>query len=470
MPFDVITVGGGFAGMVTACRAGQLGLKVAVLERESDERYRCNSRYTTGVFSVMGQPARAPAEQIVRAIMERTDGTAKAELARAIASNAGRAADWLVAEGMRFMAVTTPGGRQLMLGPARRFKEGLDWEGRGGDFLLRTFEKHLVARGGQLLRGTRVESLAMEDGRCVGVHAVQDGKPVRIEAKYVAIADGGFQANAEMVRRYIGPTPERMLVRAAPGGRGDGIRMAEAAGAALGGFGAFYGHLHHIDAMKNERLWPYPHFDAVAETSLLVGADGKRFTDEGLGGVYMTNAIAHLQDPLSTFVIYDDAMWKGEPGKAPPVAVNPFLMSGGGWMHSAPNLAALASMVGLPPTALEETVREYNDAVINDRVAQLKPTRTTTRFKPLPIATAPFHAVPLCAGLTQSMGGIEINAHAQALRADGNPMAGLYAVGASVSRVEGGPRVGYAGGLCKAFVLGLVAAEHMADASKGGSS
>ncbi len=461
MAFDLITVGGGFAGLVSACRAGQLGLKAAVLERESAERYACNSRYTTGVFSVMGQPARSPAEHLVDTLLRGTDGTAKPELARTIGENAGRAADWLMAEGMRFMAVTTPGGRQLMLGPPRRFKEGLDWEGRGGDYLLRTLEAHLVQRGGRLMRGTRVESLVMQEGRCIGVHAVQDGKPVRLEAKYVAIADGGFQANAEMVKRHIGPTPERLLVRAAHGGQGDGIRMAEAAGAALGGMGSFYGHIHHIDAMKNDRLWPYPHFDAVAEVSLLVGAHGRRFTDEGLGGVYMANAVARLQDPLSTFVIYDDAMWKGAPGKAPPVAVNPFLLSGGGWMHSAPDLDSLARMAGIDALALEQTVRDYNDAVMNDRVAQLKPARTTTRFKPLPIVTAPFHAVPLCSGLTQTMGGIEINAHAQALRPDGEPIPGLYAVGAPVSGVEGGPRVGYAGGLCKAFVLGLVAAEHM---------
>jgi fumarate reductase flavoprotein subunit len=176
----------------------------------------------------------------------------------------------------------------------------------------------------------------------------------------------------------------------------------------------------------------------------------------------MSNAVARLQDPLSTFVIYDEAMWKGEPGKAQPVAVNPFLISGGGWMHSAPDLESLAQKSGLPARALTETVREYNDAVLHGRIDQLRPARTTTRFKPLPIATAPFHAVPLCAGLTQSMGGIEINGQAQALRPDGKPIPGLYAVGAPVSGIEGGPRVGYAGGLCKAFVLGLVATEHMA--------
>ena len=32
MLYDVITIGGGFSGLVTACRAAELGLKAAVLE------------------------------------------------------------------------------------------------------------------------------------------------------------------------------------------------------------------------------------------------------------------------------------------------------------------------------------------------------------------------------------------------------------------------------------------------------
>jgi hypothetical protein len=36
---------------------------------------------------------------------------------------------------------------------------------------------------------------------------------------------------------------------------------------------------------------------------------------------------------------------------------------------------------------------------------------------------------------------------------------GLYAVGTPVAGLEGGPRAGYVGGLSKAFILGLLAAE-----------
>ena len=60
------------------------------------------------------------------------------------------------------------------------------------------------------------------------------------------------------------------------------------------------------------------------------------------------------------------------------------------------------------------------------------------------------------------MGGVEIDAHAQAMRRDGGPFPGLYAVGTPVAHLEGGPRAGYVGGLCKGFVLALLAAEHAA--------
>jgi fumarate reductase flavoprotein subunit len=37
---------------------------------------------------------------------------------------------------------------------------------------------------------------------------------------------------------------------------------------------------------------------------------------------------------------------------------------------------------------------------------------------------------------------------------------GLYAAGSSTGGLEGGPNVGYVGGLIKAFAFGLIAADH----------
>jgi fumarate reductase flavoprotein subunit len=238
--------------------------------------------------------------------------------------------------------------------------------------------------------------------------------------------------------------------------------MAESGGAAIGGFGAFYGHIHHKSAMTNPRQWPYPHLDAAAEVGILVGANGKRFTDEGLGGVCMANAIAQLPDPLSAFLIVDDAIWRAEPTITTTVPANPAMTEAGGELISASGIETLAARLGVPAEALAQTIHDHNLAVERGEFARLAVPRTVRKHKPMPIVTAPFHAIPLCAGVTGTMGGVVINEHAQAMKPDGGVFPGLYAVGTGIAGLEGGPRAGYAGGLAKAFILGLLAGEHIA--------
>src|SRR6202034_2886303 len=107
-------------------------------------------------------------------------------------------------------------------------------------------------------------------------------------------------------------------------------------------------------------------------------------------------------------------------------------------------------------------VREHNQAIEANDFAGLAVSRTVRKHKPMPIVAAPFHAVPLCTGVTGTMGGVVINVHAQALKPDGKVFPGLYAAGTPVAGLEGGPRAGYVGGISKSFVLGLLAGEHIA--------
>ena len=464
MRFDVVTIGGGLSGLVTACRAAQLGQRVAVLEQGSEERYLCSSRWSTGVVNILGLAILGDPAQLEAAIVDGSGGTARPDLARAMAQNGKRAIEWLGAQGCRFiqrgLQKDQPG--QQVLAPPRRLQAGLDWEGRGADVLMRLLEAQIRERGGEVLRGAKAAALIVASGACTGVEATRNGERLRIDAKAVVVADGGFPANREMVAKYITPRADRVLCRAWSGAGGDGIRMAEAAGAAIGGFGKFYGHIHHKNAMTNTQLWPYPHLDAAAEIALVVASDGQRFTDEGLGGVCTANAIAQLADPLSSHLIVDDAIWQAEPKITVTVPANPTMPNAGGSLTTAPDLASLAEKIAVPPATLAATVAAYNDAAARGDFTALPVPRSVRKHKPMPIAHAPFHAMPLCAGITGTMGGVVINANAQAQTLAGAPFPGLYAVGTPVAGLEGGPRAGYVGGLSKAFVLGLLAAEHIA--------
>jgi fumarate reductase flavoprotein subunit len=368
---------------------------------------------------------------------------------------------WLQDEGARFLKASASAYHNWVLAPPGRVRPGLDWEGRAGDVLLRNLEANLLKRGGALQRGTRALRLLSEGSVCTGVEAVRQGEPVSVCAHAVVIADGGFQGDPELVGKFITRHPDRIKQRGAGTGRGDGLRMAQAHGAALVGTERFYGHVLSRDALHNEQLWPYPYLDALVTAGIVVDQAGRRFADEGAGGVFVANTIAQLDDPLSAWVVFDHASWEG-PGRNGLIPANPHLPKVGGTLHQAADLAALARAAGIEPALLIRTVAAYNDALTSGQTEKLEPARGARKGKPQPIATAPFYAAPLCAGITYTMGGIAVDEHARALDAQGAPMPGLYVSGAATGGLEGGPVVGYVGGLVKCGVTGLRAAEHIA--------
>ena len=353
----------------------------------------------------------------------------------------------------------------FVLAPPSRTGPGLDWEGRGGDVLLRTLEANLKKRGGAIVRGTRARGLDVSLPDIVAVEADQGDRATRFEAKAVILADGGFPADLELVRANISPVPEKLQQRNAKTSSGDALRMAQSVGAAVVGMECFYGHLLSRDAMTNDRLWPRPYVDALAVAGIVVDAGGNRFADEGEGGVHLANAVARLTDPLSATLVFDDAVWNG-PGTSPLIPSNPHLPNAGGTLHRAQSIAELAALMGVPVPALTETVARYNQAVEAGATESLSPRRRTDKHQPWPIRKTPFYGLPLCAGITNTMGGIVVDGHGAVLNEAGVPISGVFAAGAATGGLEGGPEIGYVGGLIKA-VLGLRAAERIAVEQQG---
>jgi len=133
--YDLVVVGGGIAGLTTANRAAQLDLKVAVLEKGTDERYLCNTRYTGGTLHICLTDIMSGEEAHMESIGQLCDD-ARPEFVRAIASNAERAVRWLQGEGSKFIKASASPHHRWVLAPPGRTRPGLDWEGRAGDVLL----------------------------------------------------------------------------------------------------------------------------------------------------------------------------------------------------------------------------------------------------------------------------------------------------------------------------------------------
>lgn len=461
--FDLIAVGGGLAGLMAAGRALELGRSALVLESEPEQKHLCASRVNGGVFhlgfrSVMADPA-----ELQQIVMRSTSGFVEPYLAKALADNAGRAVRWLQSAGVEFTRMEPDQGwKDFVLAPLG-FHEStrLVWKGLGGDRMMDRLEAYVAEKGGKLLRGTRVSALVLDGGHCRGVEAVSKSGKALYQSKAVVLADGGFDGDPQLLRQFVTPHPETLKLRGTASGRGDGIRFAQGAGAKLVGMEQFYGHLMSADSLHKDNLSPFPFLEFLALAGVIVDDRGMRFVDEGRGGHAISNTLARHRGGMAT-VVFDDAMWNtaGRYFFCPP---NPNLVDQGGTLYKADDLDSLAQMAGLPAAALKRTVEAHNAAIANGALEDLSPPRSAIKHEPQPFKAAPYYTAPACAAITHTMGGVSVDDHARVLRNDGRPIPGLYAAGSTCGGLEGGPDFAYLGGLIKAAVFGLLAAEAAAE-------
>ena len=459
--YDLIIMGGGLAGLSAGVRACELGLSVALVEKGETDQYPCNSRFSGGVLHLAFQNIKDPADELARAIGEATGHYANAELVTALSSQSDRCATWLQQQGARFIRAGQVVWQQWVMAPPRPISPGLDWKGRGPDVTLRVLMENFRKKGGQTFLGWQVTDFVTEGERCLGFKATREGQQRLFESSATLVADGGFQANLDLLKAHIAPQPHQVLQRGAGNAMGDGIRLAQGMGAATSSMDAFYGHVLCQEAFSNDKLWPYPQLDELATSGVVVDQQAQRVIDEGLGGVYIANQLAHRASPLDCHVIFDQAIWDG-PGKTSRIPANPLLLSAGATILKGNTLVELAQQMGLPAQELTETIDKYNQAVQEQKTSALQPPRSHHKLTPLPVMKAPFYALPLCAGITYTTGGLLIDAHARVLHQNKSPIEGLYAAGSSVGGIEGGPKASYVGGLMKALVLGILAAEDVA--------
>ena len=319
-------------------------------------------------------------------------------------------------------------------------------------------------RQGVVRRGNQIPiELAHRNQSISGVIILDmtTGQLHALQSKTVVIADGGFQADRDLLAQHITAAPAKIRQRNTQTGQGDGLRMAMEIGAATLGLDKFYGHVLSRDVMTNENLWPYPQVDVICAKGIVVTPAGSRFADEGRGGIYMANAIAGLDDPLTATAVFDSTVWEDakESDIVPP---NPSLVENGGTVLKADTLAELGTLAGIDTAGLSRTVDEFNGLVRAGSAPALEPARTTATYPAHIVEKPPYYAIPLCAGITVTSGGLAVDGDARVLNAGDNPIPGLYAAGSVVGGLEGGPNAGYVGGLIKAFCIGRIAGRTIA--------
>jgi len=442
---DVLVLGEGIAGCSAALVAAEHGAQVTVIEKAPKDVPHGNTAFSGGSFRRTSDSYSA--DKFFSDIMDLSGGRSDPELTRVVVEDSQKARDWLTRLGVPW---------------TRRSRDpaACDQVDGQGKALAAVVRRAIETKGINVFHETEGIDLIREGRRVIGACARNKGGTINIGCGAVVLATGGFQANPEMVVRYLGQGGANLVLRGSPYNTGDGIRMAKEVGAATDWMDDFHGGLIHYGYKK------YPEIGAMAgmrsmkkyEVGILVNEHGKRFVDEGEHASDKTYAkfgkIVALKQPGGIAYVIFDAKNKN--------TVNPDYGGPEKEPIEAESLQDLAGKLDIDVDGLVKTVSEFNCSIRDGKCLSLNPPKTNFAQ---PIDTPPFCAYKVTGGFTFTFGGIRTNAGTEVLDGDLKPIPGLYAAGEMVTGIF---YENYAGGssLPRCAVFGRIAGEQAARYAK----
>lgn len=416
---DVLVVGMGGSGIVTAVRAaeklytayGNDADAVQVLGIDKAGKYGGTSAVTSSPMSINppsyveqngGEPF-VDIGTLRSAWIEYTEGDAKDWAIDYMMFESGHASDWLAERGFEF--------GPPMQGLAQPYEAVVAYGGGfgtskseiGGYF--DTIMDHFTSIGGEyMLETAAVDLITDELGHVIGVIAEDhDGTEYEIFAEAVVLATGGFAGSAEMTEKYLSTeyyplTGDAYNVYGMMQNDGAMIEAAIEKGAAtynigtppISHIGGAAGIIHEFETTPIEGtfdIWTgremtrslndVPMMMAVAPNAMAVNASGKRFADETFlgsygnwmaGPRYYTIWSAEMIDEIKNegFRFNTNGLFinqGGWPADTPVENIDEVLEAAmeHGLVVAADSLSALAGKLDMDPTTLETTVRQYNE-------------------------------------------------------------------------------------------------------------
>jgi len=358
-------------------------------------------------------------------------------------------------------------------GPVQQLPNEDGLTGGAGVGFVRPQERELLRLGGtRLLNHRATEIITDQSGRAIGVAGVSRYGTFVVRARAVIVATGGFGGNPAMLAQF-NPNRQALYMPGLHSGNarfvtqwidirnygttnmisaatGEGILIAQRAGAALtqmgeiqllpgsaGGVGGITVCERGLRAMNESGRRDVI---ALQWISANLARDGRTWNVTGQPAIAATTAgRPHATD--EALVARMLANWRYD------------VPVGGATSELSPaNQAFVAQFV--PGNALfdevlanfQETIRNYNASNSLDYYGDPRtPTEVDEAGKEVKgnSLRAPWgFAVTTRPNIHHTMGGIAINARAEALDSDGNPIPGLYAAGEVTGAVHGANRIG----------------------------
>ncbi len=444
MEADIVVVGFGAAGVAAAVTAHELGADVLMLEKAPEGKEGGNTRVAGQGYLNASSPDKAATSLTALC----GPYTVPEKMIRVWAEEVCRNNEWLASLG---------GDPQEHQHPP----EGIEFPDLPGSDCVHKF--HDGPKYGYSLTWKRFESLVKErpirvcyetpgkeliqDGstrEILGIRALQDGKTINVKArKAVVLTCGGFENNQEMIRNYLSGMPY-CYTSGSPYNEGDGITMAMSVGADLWHMNNFAGPSMALKVPEFPTTFSMQalHFSKVmAGGMIVVGPDGKRFTDEKFktrhGKIPSNGKWRPLSTPCPMFMIFDHTLLEAGPlydknpshGWTQVVEKYDWSDDNGaelakGWIKSADTVAELAGVIGLDADALTGTVKRWNAHAETGEDPEFGRSLMVA-----PLQKAPFYAVEMSPSMLNTQGGPRRNEDARILRPDGTPIPRLYSAG-----------------------------------------
>ncbi len=445
--YDVIVIGSGAAGLSAAVAASAAGASVLVVE--GARQVGGSSRLSGGHFFAAGTSVQTEAgvtgdsaDAMFEHYMTLNQWLVDPAVVRRYCDLSAPTFEWLKGLGVRFPAA---GLYQSGIGSVPR---GHQPDG-AGEAVIQVLDSHRSRQGVDLVLDARVTDLVRDaDGHVNGVRIGAD----TASAAAVIVATGGFGANRELIERYYpqaAASGDWGWYIGADGAQGDGIRLGQAAGAA-------------IDGQDRGLLLITPGFSRDLEVLLppwlvLVNRAGRRFCNESAPYTMMAGLLE--REGGSAWAVFDETARAGaRPGPMSQAYwVNDVLQrkADEGRIRRAGSLAELAAQTGVDGEGLLATVERSNaDAGAGADTAFFKPSGMA------PIRTPPFYAVEVRPAIVCWTGtGLRIDPAARVLTPPGRPIPGLFAAGETVGNLHGDRYIGGGGSFGPCIVFGKLAGE-----------
>ena len=435
---DVVVVGGGGAGITAALTAQEAGRNVILVEKMSflggNTILATTQMWAAGSSMQKAEGYEETAEDFYEFIV--TGKGANMDLDPAatmlMCERSGEMVDWLVGIGVEF-------GRVF-----NTYSHGPADGSAPGPAIMAGLSAELDRQQLDYRLNTRATSIVMEEGAARGVTVESPDGTYTIHADAVVLATGGYANNPEMVAEYD-PRWSDLGCNSSPSQTGDGILMAEKAGAALEDMGnitinptVYYGEngqLYSLTALRTNG-------------AILVNSDGKRFANEE--GAYTEQAELLLQQKnQAAYMVFDQTMIDTVG------LVRQYEEQG--LFVKADSLEALAEALGVDPAGLTATVEVYKTYVekgVDEAFGR--------SFMTIDFDNPPYYGVKVFPSVQTTSGGVAINLNAEVLGENGETIPGLFAAGATT--FDGTRAVSP---LTETFVFGRIAGESAASYTAG---